>query len=102
MYEHTAILPRVQQHTLYTSVLCMYIQLYYLVYNVYNNTHRLHLFYICVSNYIASRRTTHIVYICFMYEYATLLPRVQRVEQHTSSTSVLCMSIQNYYLEFNV
>jgi hypothetical protein len=56
--------------------------------HVYNNTHRLHLFYICVSNYIASRRTTHIVYVCFMYVYTTLLPRVQRVKQHTSSTSV--------------
>jgi hypothetical protein len=48
MYEHTTILPReqrVQQYTLSTSVLCMCIQLYSLVYNVYNNTPRLRLFY---------------------------------------------------------
>ena len=83
MYEHTTILPREQrkqQPRSSTSVLSMCIQLYYLVYNMYNNTHRLHLFYISVSNYIASRRTTHIVYICYMYEYAKLLPRVQRVK----------------------
>jgi len=49
----------------------MSIQLYYLVYNVQTNTHRLRLFYVCVYNYITScttRKTTDIVYICFMCE----------------------------------
>ena len=105
MYVYTTILPRIQrekQHTSSTSILCMSIQQYYLVKNVYNNTHRLHLFYVCVYNYITSCTTcttTHIVYICFMYKHTTILHRVQ---QRTSSTSVLCMCIQLYYLVYNV
>jgi hypothetical protein len=97
MYVYTTISPReqrVQQHTSSTSVLCMCMQLYYLVYNVQNNTDRLHLFYVCVYNYIASSttcKTKHIIYICFMYVYETVLPRVQRVKQYTSSTSVIYM-----------
>ena len=92
MYVYTTILPgvqRVEQHTSSTSVLFMCIQLYCLV---YNNTPRLHLFYLCVYSYITlctTCKTTHIVYISFMYEHTTILPRVQRVKQHTSSTSVL-------------
>ena len=83
----------------------MCIQLYYLVYNVQNNTHRVHLFYVLAYNYIISCttcKTTHIVYVCFMYEHTTILPCVQRVQQHKSSTSVLCISIQLYYLVYNV
>ena len=108
MYQHTTILSRVQrvkQHISSTSVLCMSIQLYYPVYNVYNNTNRLRLFYVLAYNYITSCttcRTTQIVYVCFMYWYTTILPRVQRVKQHRSSTSVLCISIQLYYLVYNV
>ena len=83
--------------------MCM--QLYYLVYNVQNNTDRLHLLYVCVYNYITSSttwKTTHIFYVYFMYEHTTILPREQRVQQHTSSTSFLCMCIQLYYLVYNV
>ena len=106
IYEYTTILPREQrakQHTSSTSIFCMSLQLYYLVYKVCNNTHRLRLFYVCVYNYITSCttcKTTHIVYVCFMYEHTTKLPREQRVK-HTSSTSVLCKSIQLYYLVYN-
>ena len=105
IHEHITIFPReqrVQQHTLSTSVLCMRIHLYYLV---YNNTRRLRLFYVWAYNYFVSctaRRTTHIVYICYMYEHTSIYPRVQRVQQHTSSLSVLCMSIQLYYLVYSV
>ena len=83
MYVYTTILLRVKQHTSSTYVLCMCMQPYYLIYNVQNNTHRLNLFYVCVYNYIASCttcKTTHIVYICSMYVYTTILPRVQRVK----------------------
>jgi hypothetical protein len=83
----------------------MSIQLYRLVYNVQNNTHRLHLLYVWAYNYIASCSTcttTHIVSVCFMYEHTTILSRVQRVKQHTSSTSVICMSIHLYILVYNV
>ena len=108
MYVHTTIVPRVQpvkQNTSFTSVLCMCIQPYYLVYNVENNTHRLHLFYLWAYNYITSCTTcksTPIVYICFIYEHTTILPCEQRVQQHTSSTSFLCISIQLYYFVYNV
>ena len=68
-------------------------QIYYLVYNVYNNTHRLHLFYVWDTTIllVCNVKTTYIDYVCFMYEHTTILPRVQRVKQHTSSTSVICM-----------
>ena len=110
MYEYTTMLPRVQhvkQHTSSTSVLCMSIQLYYLVNKVCNNTHRLHLSYACLYNHVAAFttcKTTYIVYICYMYEIQLqcILPGVQHVEQHTPSTSVVCMSIQLYYLVYNV
>ena len=36
-------------------------------------------------------KPTHIAYVCFMYVYTTILPRVQRVKQQTSSTSVSCV-----------
>jgi hypothetical protein len=83
MHEHTTILHRVhrvEQYRPSTSVLCMIIQLYYLVYNY---THSLHLFYVCAYNYIASCKTckrTHILYMCFIYVRATIFLRVQRVE----------------------
>ena len=72
---------------------------------MYNNTHRLCLFYVGAYNYIISCtacKTTHIVYICYMYEHTSIYPRVQRVQQHTSSLSVLCMSIQLYYLVYSM
>jgi hypothetical protein len=57
----------------------------------------------CIQgNIVVTCKTTHIVYICFMYERATILPRVQRVKQHTSCISVICMGIQLHSIVYNV
>ena len=96
--------PRVQQHASSTSVLYMCKQLYCFVYNVLSNTPRLHLFYVWAYTCITScttYKTPPIVYIYFIYEHTTILPREQRKQQPRSSTSVLCMSIQLYYLVYN-